>query len=142
NLAVTYDSLAALHERSGDPTAARRYGELAIRTEERLCALDPESVDYHARLVQALLNLSHTHAENEDPEQALRSLLRADKVVARLVRLVPRDDHVASLAAQVDRAAGEALRDLGRHEEALERLVRSVDRLAAIVARAADPEPW
>jgi tetratricopeptide (TPR) repeat protein len=142
NLAVTYDSLAALHERTGDLGSASRYGRLAVRTEERLCELDPESVDYQARLVQALLNLAHTDAERDELDEALRALWRAEKCAVRLCRLVPRNEQVAGLAAQVERALGEALRDTGDAARAEDFLRRSVTRLEELAARADEAPIW
>jgi tetratricopeptide (TPR) repeat protein len=143
NLAVTYDSLAALHERTGDLGSASRYGDLAVRTEERLCELDPESVDYQSRLVQALLNLAHTDTERGDAERALRSLRRAERVTVRLGRLVPRDDQVALMAAQVDRALGEALRDSGDVPAAERYLRGAVERLESRISpEDDDPRTW
>ncbi len=134
NLAVTYDSLAALHERTGDLGSASRYGDLAVRTEERLCEMDPESVEYQSRLVQALLNLAHTDVERDDVERALRSLRRAERVTVRLGRLVPRDDQIALLGAQVDRALGEALRDSGDAPGAERYLRGAIERLESRIS--------
>ncbi|MDA0935043.1 MAG: hypothetical protein O3C51_16460 [Planctomycetota bacterium] len=143
NLAVTYDSLAALHERTGDLGSASRYGDLAVRAEERLCEMDPESVDYQSRLVQALLNLAHTDVEREDAERAIRSLKRAERVIVRLGRLVPRDDQVALLGAQVDRALGEALRDTGDAAGAERYLRGAVERLESRISPDEDEaETW
>ncbi len=142
DLALTYDSLAELHERLRDLIEATRYGELAIRTEERLCALDPESVEYQTRLVQALLHLARTHSELQRPIEALQALERARTLAARLARLVPRDDHVAGLGAQIERGIGESLREDGRLDEAETVLARSVHRFAALVARTERPQDW
>src|SRR5690606_10177455 len=114
----------------------------AIEVEERLVLLDPESIEYRARVVQALLNLAHTQAEREQTERATETLRRAEDRIVRLARLVPRDDHVAGLHAQVERAKGELLRDSGDHQAAEEVLVRSAERLRSITARAERPEPW
>ena len=142
NLAVTYDSLAALHERIGDLDEATRYGELAIRTEERLVKLDPESVEYQTRLVQALLNLAHTQVEQTGPDQALPALKRAESISARLARLVPADEKVRALGGQVDRVLGEARRESGDVDGAEEALLRSVHRLTGLVAEAVEPREW
>ncbi|MBK8976865.1 MAG: hypothetical protein IPM29_13180 [Planctomycetes bacterium] len=142
SLAFVYDSLAGAHERLGDFSEAARYGELAIRTEERLVALDPESVPYQTRLVQALLNLANTHLGDGAPDASMRALKRASTLAARLARLVPKDEEVAALGAQIERAIGETYRDLGDRAEAEACLIRSTTRLAALVARSSEPLAW
>lgn len=141
-LAATYDALAELHEYRGDVEDALRCSREVMRADERLAASDPESVEYRTRLAQATIHYAHALLSAQQPAEAQTELGRVGDQLARLARLVPKDDGVRTLRAQVDRVLGETLRELGETDAAETHMKRALDTLRAAIETAADPKPY
>ncbi|MGE0144717.1 MAG: hypothetical protein AB7I19_14405 [Planctomycetota bacterium] len=141
-LAATHDSLAALYERGGEFERAIEHGRIALGMEERLSATDPESVEYRTRVANARLNLASSLMQNGTPHLAHDELIAAKEHIARTARLVPKDPGVRSLAAQIDRALGDTLREVGEHQAAEKHMRRALEGISELIESASDPAPY